>query len=135
MKGILADVNIEGYVDLLVAMLRAEPWKIFWDDLQLQYVVFANIGLAPESPDLLVWKTCQERELLLITDNRNKDDTDSLEATIREQNTPSSLPVFTIADVPHLRHSKDYADQIIEAFLIYVLQGDNIRGTGRLYLP
>ena len=135
MKGILADVNIQGYVDLLVAMLRAEPWKIFWDHLQLAYVVFADIGLAPESPDLLVWKTCQERELLLITDNRNKDDADSLEATIREENTPRSLPVFTIADVPHLRHSREYADRIIESFLIYVLQGDNIRGTGRLYLP
>jgi hypothetical protein len=38
-KGLLADVNIQGQVDLLVAFMQAEPWKLFWDHLQLQYFI------------------------------------------------------------------------------------------------
>ncbi len=105
MKGIVADVNIQGYVDLLVVLMQAEPWKLFWDHLQLRYVHFAEIGLAPDSLDSLVWETCQRESLVLITDNRNKSDADSLEAMIQTRNTPTSLPVFTIADVSHLRCS------------------------------
>ena len=135
MKGILADVNIEGYVDLLVAFMQVDPSKLFWDHLELRYLRFSDVGLAPQSPDDAVWQICQQMELLLITDNRNQGGPDSLELTIRRMNTPSSLPVFTIADVQRLRRSRQYADQVIESLLIYLLQAENIRGTGRLYLP
>ena len=135
MKGIVADINIQGHVDLLVALMQAEPWKLFWDYLQLPYLHFADISLAPTSPDSLVWETCQREELVLITDNRNKHDADSLEATIQTRNTPTSLPVFTIAKVPHLRASQDYAHRIIDKLLDSLLRIDALRGTGRLYLP
>ena len=135
MKGILADINIQGHVDLLVVLMRAEPWKLFWDYLQLRYLHFADIGLAPATADSLVWETCQREHLVLITDNRNKRDADSLEATIQAHNTPISLPVFTIADVPHLRASQAYAHRIIDKLLDSLLRIDALRGTGRLYLP
>jgi predicted nuclease of predicted toxin-antitoxin system len=134
-KGILADVNIEGHVDLLVVLMQAEPWKLFWDHLQLQYVHFADVGLAPDALDSLVWNTCQKEELILVTDNRNRKDADSLEATIQANNTPTSLPVFTIANVPHLRSSRSYADRVIDKLLDSLLRIDTLRGTGRLYLP
>jgi hypothetical protein len=82
-----------------------------------------------------VWETCQKEELVLITDNRNKKALDSLEATIQTRNTPTSLPVFTIANVPHLRTSRDYADRIIDKLLDSLLRIDALRGSGRLYLP
>lgn len=135
MKSLLADANIEGYIDLLVAMMQGEAWRFFWDLLQMRYVRFLEIGLAPDSPDNLVWQTCQNQNLFLITDNRNKIDPDSLEETIRRYNKSTSLPVFTIADVQRLRHSRDYANKVIEALFEYLLQEDNILGTGRLYLP
>ena len=135
MKGIIADINIQGHVDLLVVLMQAEPWKLFWDYLQLPYLHFADIGLAPATPDSLVWETCQREELVLVTDNRNKHDADSLEATIQTRNTPTSLPVFTIANVPHLRASQDYAHRIIDKLLDSLLRIDALRGTGRLYLP
>lgn len=135
MKGILADVNIQGHVDLLVKLMQAEPWKLFWDDLQLQYVHFADIGLAVDALDSLVWETCQKEELILLTANRNKNDPDSLEATIQTRNTPTSLPVFTIANVPHLRASRKYADRIIDKLLDSLLRIDDLRGIGRLFLP
>ena len=135
MKGILSDVNIQGHVDLLVVLMQAEPWKLFWDHLQLQYSHFADVGLAPDALDSLVWETCQQRELVLVTENRNKSDADSLEATIQTRNTPTSLPVFTIANVPHLRASQAYADRVIDKLLDSLLRIDSLRGTGRLYLP
>ena len=103
MKGILADVNIEGHVDLLVVLMQAEPWRLFWEHLQLRHVHFTDVGLAPDALDSLVWDTCQKEELILVTDNRNRKGSDSLEVTIQSRNTPTSLPVFTIANVPHLR--------------------------------
>ena len=135
MKGIVADINIQGHVDLLVVLMQAEPWKLFWDYLQLKYVHFADISLAPTTSDSVVWETCQKRELVLITDNRNKHDADSLEATIQQYNTATSLPVFTIANVPHLRASQAYAHRIIDKLLDSLLRIDALRGTGRLYLP
>ncbi len=135
MNGIIADINIQGLVDLLFVRMQAEPWKPFWDHLRLKYVHFADVGLAADSLDSLVWDTCQKKELLLITDNRNRKDADSLEATIQTRNTPNSLPVFTIANVPHLRASREYADRIIDKLLDSLLRIDTLRGTGRLYLP
>jgi hypothetical protein len=111
------------------------PWKEFWDHLQLKYVHFADVGLALDSPDALVWQTCQDRELILITDNRNLDGPDSLEATIRAHNAANSLPVFTIADVQRLGQSHVYAFQVVERLLESLLRIDTLRGTGRLYVP
>ncbi len=135
MNGILADINIQGHVDLLVVIMQAEPWKLFWDHLDLRYLHFTDVGLAPDSIDSLVWETCQKENLVLITENRNKHDPDSLEATIQTRNIPMSLPVFTIANVPHLRASKQYADRVIEQLLDALLRIDQLRGTGRLFLP
>jgi hypothetical protein len=134
-KGILADVNIEGHVDLLVTLMQAEPWRLFWDHLQLRYVHFTDLGLTPDALDSLVWDTCQNGELILVTDNRNRKGSDSLEATIQAHNTPSSLPVFTIANVPHLRASRGYADRVIDKLLDSLMRIETLRGTGRLYLP
>lgn len=135
MTGILADINIQGHVDLLVVLMKAEPWKLFWDHLHLHYFHFADVGLVPDAPDSLIWTTCQRLELVLITENRNKNDPDSLEAAIQTLNEATSLPVFTIANVPRLRASREYADRIIDTLLDALLRIDTLRGTGRLYLP
>ncbi len=135
MKGILADVNIQGHVDSLVVLMRAEPWKLFWDHLQLQYFHFTDVGLAAESLDSIVWETCQKQSLVLITDNRNKKGADSLEATIRNFNAPTSLPIFTISSIPRLRKSNDFANRIIDTLFDSLLRIETLRGTGRLYLP
>ncbi len=71
----------------------------------------------------------------LITDNRNKKGLDSLETTIQVRNTPTSLPVFTVANAPHLRASRDNADRVIDKQLDSLLRIDALRGTGRLFLP
>jgi hypothetical protein len=132
---LLADANIQGQVALLVACMQAEPWTEFWDYLGLRVLTFADVGLDLADSDALIWQRCQEIEALLITDNRNDDGPDSLESTIRGNNTPASLPVFTIADARRVVSSAEYRHEVIDRLLRYLLELENIRGTGRLFLP
>lgn len=135
MLNILADANINGHVDVLVGRMQAAPWTEFWEGLGLAYRRFEDVGLLASSNDSEIWRRCQSDQLLLVTDNRNRDGPDSLEATIRLFNQPDSLPVFTIADINKFRTSRAYADQVVERLYDYLLRIDAVRGTGRLYLP
>ena len=86
MKGILADINIAGQVRALVETFFASAeWSEFWNSLELARPSFADFGLNQRSPDNLVWQTCQDNGLVLITGNRNQDGPTSLEATLRER--------------------------------------------------
>jgi hypothetical protein len=133
--GILADVNVIGHVQHLVQLMQAEPWAEFWQELSLVLRHFQDVGLTPTSSDLEIWHRCQAENLVLITDNRNDDAADSLEAAIRQYNRPESLPVFTIANLERFRTSREYADQVAAKLFEYLLDLDAVRGTGRLYLP
>jgi hypothetical protein len=98
-KGLIADANVEGQVGYLVLRMQANAWADFWQALGLALYRFEDVGLSGSSTDLEVWNVCEAEQLVLITDNRNLDSEDSLEATIRRNNTLESLPVFTIADL------------------------------------
>jgi hypothetical protein len=134
-KGLIADANVQGQVGYLVLRMQAEPWADFWQVLRLALYRFEDVGLSASSTDPEVWNVCQHEQLILITDNRNLDSEDSLEATIRRNNTPESLPVFTIADMNELRTDSSYVERVVETLYEYLLRIDDIRGTGRLYLP
>jgi hypothetical protein len=115
--------------------MQVEAWADFWQALGLALYHFQDVGLTPSSTDLEVWSVCQAEQLILITDNRNLDSEDSLEATIRRNNTPQSLPVFTIADMNEFRTNSSYVERVVEALYDYLMRIDDVRGTGRLYLP
>jgi hypothetical protein len=135
MKGILADNNVIGQVAHLVQMMQAKPWADFWNELGLVLYRFGDVGLAANASDVEIWKRCQADELILITDNRNDDSPDSLAAAIRDFNTPTSLPVFTIGDLDSFGASRDYEERVLVALYEYLLRIDEVRGTGRLFLP
>ena len=134
-KGLVADANIQGQVKHLAQRMQGEAWADFWESLGLVLHTFEDVGLSASSTDLEVWNVCQAEELILITDNRNLDADDSLEATIRRNNTPESLPVFTLADMAEFRRNNFYVERTVEALYDYLLRLDEIRGSGRLYLP
>jgi predicted nuclease of predicted toxin-antitoxin system len=134
-KGLVADANIQGQVEYLVQRMQAEAWAEFWQALGLVLRRFEDVGLSAAATDLEVWNVCQAEQLILITDNRNLDSEDSLEATIRWNNTPESLPVFTIADINEFRTNSSYVERVVEALYDYLLRIHDVRGTGRLYLP
>ena len=59
MKGILADNDIRGQVEYLVALMNAEPWQEFWRDLGIALFHFESMGLSPTATDLEIWLRCQ----------------------------------------------------------------------------
>ena len=135
MRGIVADVNIEGHVTRLVELLESGEWADYWPYMNVALVTFAGIGLEPHDPDRDVWRACQRESLVLITANRNDDGPDSLAATIAEENEPSSLPVLTISNALQVLRSAEYAVRVATRLIDYLLEIDAHRGTGRLYLP
>jgi hypothetical protein len=97
-QALLADYNIEGHVQRLLWILEGPTWRSVWTLLNLELRTFHDLGLAPQTVDAELWRVCQEKELILLTANRNADDPDSLETTIRTKGAVDSLPVFTLAD-------------------------------------
>jgi hypothetical protein len=134
-KGIVPDANIEGHFAILMRLLGQQPWVEFWAHLNLRTPSFADLGLPADSPDLLVWQTCEREEMILVTANRNQEGPESLETAIRTLNIANSLPVMTLADADRIRHEQSYAERVVERLIIYLLDIDRYRGAGRLYLP
>jgi hypothetical protein len=132
---LLADVNVQGHVARLIALMQGPYWRELWDHLQIRSVAFQDIGISPDDTDAHVWEACQQQQLYLLTNNRNDDGPDSLEATIRARSSPENIPVFTFADADSILHDRDYAERVIESLYDYLLRIDSVRGTGRLFLP
>ncbi len=134
MRGILSDHNIEGHVEALVAILKSETWRDFWDYLNITALSFASLGISINISDRDLWHYCQTHELVLITANRNNDDLDSLEATMRQYNQATSLPVITIADSEEFGRDREYASEVSQRTVEYLLEIDLHRGTRRIYV-
>jgi hypothetical protein len=134
-KGILADIHMKGPVAELARAMQGSPWVEFWNELELALYAFEDVNLAATSTDEEIWHKCQEEQLILITNNRNQDSPDSLEATIRRYNSPDRLPVFTISDLDRFRKNRDYAERVLERLYECLLDVDKLLGTGRLFLP
>jgi hypothetical protein len=134
-KGILADNNVIGQVAYLAQLMQARGWEDFWNDLGLTLLHFEDIGLSPTATDVEIWQRCQAEQLILITDNRNDDSPESLNAAIRQFNTPQSLPVFTIADLDKFGASREYEERVVAALYDYLMRIDELRGTGRMFVP
>ena len=132
---ILADANIQGQVFRIVQELETGEWAEFWASLGVGFTTFERIGIPTELPDRDLWHLCQRHGYLLITANRNGDGPDSLDVVIRSEGKSDSLPVFTISSVNRLTTSREYAGAVIVTLLEYLLAIDNVRGSGRLYLP
>lgn len=135
MRGILADINVGRQQRAILAIWTADTWRDLWTPLELCVESFQTLGLPFDSPDDLIWRTCQREELVLVTGNRNDDVPDSLQATIRAENQPGNLPVITIADQDRVLRDRLYAEKVAERLLDYLLRIDEVRGAGRLYVP
>jgi hypothetical protein len=120
----LVDHNIEGHAMLLWGILSAEGWL---DVMALRMVTFPQVGLSYNSSDREVWRFAQAQQMLLLTANRRMQGEQTLEHTIREENTPTSFPVLTIGNADRER----CAIRLIEIGLDL----ENYLGTGRVFIP
>jgi hypothetical protein len=96
---LLVDHNLKGQALLLWGTLAAEGWFTL---LALRLVTFEDAGLPVNSSDRAVWRFAQANRMLLLTGNRSMKGPHSLEQTIREENTLTSLPVITVSSAHRL---------------------------------
>ncbi len=128
---LLADHNIEGQAALLWATITTEGWL---DIVPMRLVRFEDVGLAHDSTDRSVWRYAQAHGMLLLTANRNMDDEDSLEQTMRDENMPASLPVITISKIDHMVENS-YRVRCATRLAEIVIYLSNYSGTGRVFIP
>jgi hypothetical protein len=132
---ILIDANIEGHGTRIWNRMQSSEWLTLTADLDVSCKLFRDYGLDSEATDDVVWRFCQANSCYLLTSNRNQESDDSLEATIRREGTPDSLPVFTLPLPDRVNTSPEFLDRVVEKLLDYVMDADNIRGTARLWVP
>jgi hypothetical protein len=132
---ILLDENIDGYADYLSGLLFSSEWNEISSFLGIRILTLPQAGLATGTPDAELWDFCHNRQFYLLTDNRNEERPDSLEAMIRTRDLANCLPIFTISDIQRFRSDRAYAHAVASKLIEYLFDAGKIVGTGRLYLP
>ena len=128
----LIDHNLEGHGLLLSGIIASLGWL---DLLPIRFVTFAEVELPISSNDRVVWQFAQAKQMILLTANRSMKGNNSLERVIREENTPTSLPVITIGDADRVLNDPDYRNRCVDRLIEIVLDIDDYRGSMRLFIP
>jgi hypothetical protein len=102
--------------------------------VDIQVATFDDVGLTEDADDRTIWRFVQEREMLLLTNNRNGIDEHSLDRAMREEWTPTTLPMLTIGNAGRIKEF-DYRARCAERLVEIILELDNLRGTSRIYIP
>jgi hypothetical protein len=131
MISVLVDHNMEGQAILLWGALAAEEWL---DLVPLRLMTFGEVGLPFDSDDRTVWRFVQAQRMLLLTDNRSMKGPDSLEQTIREERTSTTLPVITIGSLDRL-DEQVYRERCATRLVEIALDLDAYAGVTRLFIP
>lgn len=114
-------------------------WTVFtdqqWEELGIGGLsTLRDLGLPAESSDRDVWLYCQAHAVLLVTGNRNRKGTDSLEQVIAELGEAQHLPVLTIG-APKRVYDSAYREDCAYRIADVALALDRVRGSGRLFIP
>ena len=128
---VLVDHNMEGQAILLWGTLAAEGWL---DLIPLRLMTFAEVGLPFDSDDRTVWRLVQAHGMLLLTDNRSMKGPDSIEQTIREERTATTLPVVTIGSLDRL-DEQAYRVRCAARLVEIALDLAAYAGVTRLFIP
>jgi hypothetical protein len=131
MISILSDHDIEFYARLLWSQFSDSEWQAFG---LYGFATFRDLEIAEDLTDRQIWLFCQQHNLLLLTANRNMDDTNSLETAIRELNQPGSLPVLTIAR-PKRPMNEAYRETCAYRVADIAVDLSKLRGSGRQFIP
>ena len=135
MPGILADVNVLGHAQVLLQLMQEGYRTEIWAWLNYQIASLADLGLAADASDRIIWQKCQNQRLILVTANRNEKDPNSLGVAIRELNRLDSLPVITLANSERILKDRAYAELVADRLLEYLFDIDKHLGTGRVFVP
>lgn len=128
---VLVDYNLTGYIVLFQGTLASGGWL---ELLAIRFVTLKEAGLAADTNDRIIWRFAQSNQMLLLTANRNAKGEDSLEQTIREEGTSTSLPVLTVGTLDRLVE-REYREQCSARIAEIVLYIENYLGISRIFIP
>ncbi len=128
---ILVDHNIEGQAARLWDTVKTEGWLTLQP---LEMIMLADTSLPHDISDRQLWRYAQQGRMVLLTANRNMKGDDSLEQTMREENTPRSLPVLTISNSDRIKE-REYRERCAERLFDIILEIDTYLGAARLFIP
>jgi hypothetical protein len=128
---LLVDHHLEGKARRLEHVLSAGGWDEF---AAIRFVSLSQVGLAIDSSDQVIWRFAQTHGMLLLTDNRNMKGIDSLEQTLREENTAEALPVITIGSSRRL-DEREYRERCAVRLIEIAMDLQQYLGVGRLFIP
>jgi hypothetical protein len=128
---ILLDNDLKGHGLFLEVAWRETGWSRL---LPLEFKMLRDFGLPNNYPDQDIWRFAQQERLLLITNNRNREDETSLQATIERENTPASLPVLTVTN-KELLVTSEYRQRVAHALAAILIYPEDYYGAGRVFVP
>lgn len=128
----LVDHNLRGHSVVLAGSLAASGWL---ELISIRFVLFEEVGLAVTSDDRVVWQHAQDNQMILITANRSMKGKDSLEQVMREENTPTCLPVVTIGNIDRLMAEPDYRERCVDRLVDIVVDIEEYQGARRIFIP
>lgn len=137
MRGLLADVNIQGHLSYLRRLLEAlDLWAVLVE-LHLDLATFPDLQLPRNLDDRSLWNRCQQEGWVLFTDNRNHEDENSLEATLKDSWRMGCLPVLTLANKGRFENSANYANRVAVdvAELLFGVAHEEYLDQPRIYVP
>ena len=139
LRGLLADAHADRMLRTVRGWIESLDLAEVLDDAGLRFVTFADVSIPTNTPDRPLWERCQADGWVLLTDNRNADGPDSLQATLADRWRPGDLPVLTAGDADRLRTNPKYAARVATdvADVLYGLHvGDGrFDQAPRLFLP
>ena len=130
MISVLLDHNIRGYFDLLKGTLSNEESEA--RDV-VQFILFSDVDLPDDSSDRMIWNFVQEKQILLLINNRNRKGVDSLQEAIETDISFESLPVLTIGNLDRI-YERSYRERCITRILEVATNVEHYRGCGRLFI-
>jgi hypothetical protein len=128
---ILVDRNLRGHAILLSGSLLSGGWL---DWVIIRFITFDEIGLPINSDDRVFWQLAQSKNMILLTANRSMKGENYLEQVMREEMTPTSLPVITISDADRLLNDSQYRQRCAVRMAEIVLDINDYMGVSRLFI-
>ncbi len=133
MRGLLADVNVQGHALYLRQVLDTLGlWPVL-AELSLHFATLSDLDLPLDLDDRTLCGHCQQHGWVLFTENRNHDGPNSLHATLADSWQLGHLPVLTLANKEKFEHSREYAKRVATdvAELLFGIE----QGEYRIYVP
>lgn len=137
MRGLLADANVAGHQGRIVNLLDRSGLLEILAELGIEFALLSEIGLPCDVDDRTLWELCQRDGWLLLTDNRNDDGPNSLQAVLDDAWTPGMLPVLTLSDKPRFHRSAADRERVAAdvADILFGLKYGEYGDLDRIFVP